>query len=318
MLNEKIYEEINGQKHYLNIKAADVKNPIILSLHGGPANPDAPFIYEFANKIAENFIFVEWDQRGSGRTYYKNKDRKNKTVSFEQALKDVDSLTDYLLKRFNKDKLIILGHSYGTILGTRYVSLHPEKVSVYIGMGQYIAMKETEQANYEYVYEKLEALGQPLEQLNKAYEALAYDFSLLNLRSFQKQTVPCFKEEKKRKNGNKKSSGGLATILKSPDLSLIDLMWLLKALNLRSHYKLNKELYDFMLNFNMYYFPIEFKVPMYYISGEMDRKCSPKLLKEYFYKITAPKKDIFILDSCGHSPQIEFPQRTAEIINSLI
>lgn len=137
-IDEKLFVNINGQNQYVFIRGKDVNNPIILNLHGGPANPDAFFTYEFAKEISEDFTYVSWDQRGCGRTYYKNRniDSKNDTVDFEQALKDVDELVKYLCTRFKKDKVIIMGHSYGSLLGVSYVSKYPERVERYIGIGQ--------------------------------------------------------------------------------------------------------------------------------------------------------------------------------------
>ena len=72
-IDEKLYVNINGQEQYVFIKGMDVNSPIVLNLHGGPANPDAFFTYEFAKEIIDEFTYVSWDQRGCGRTYYKNK-----------------------------------------------------------------------------------------------------------------------------------------------------------------------------------------------------------------------------------------------------
>lgn len=149
-IDEKIFVNINGQNQYVFIRGKDVDNPIILNLHGGPANPDAFLTYEFAKEISEDFTYVSWDQRGCGRTYYKNKsiDPKNTTADFEHAIKDIDELVNYLCKRFKKDKVIIMGHSYGSLLGVHYVAVYPEKVESYIGIGQSVSSIDTQTRNY--------------------------------------------------------------------------------------------------------------------------------------------------------------------------
>ena len=148
---EKLYVNINGHNQYVFIRGKDVNNPIILNLHGGPANPDAFFTYEFAKEIIEEYIYVSWDQRGCGRTYYKNKhiDPKNESTDFGQAIKDVDELVNYLCKRFKKNKVVIMGHSYGSLLGASYVVKYPERVEGYIGIGQSISIKDTQKMNYD-------------------------------------------------------------------------------------------------------------------------------------------------------------------------
>ena len=156
-IDEKIYVNINGQEQYVFIRGMDVNNPIILNLHGGPANPDAFFTYEFAKEIIDEFTYVSWDQRGCGRTYYKNKriDPQNESANFEQAIKDVDELVKYLCIRLKKDKVIIMGHSYGSLLGEHYVLKYPERVERYIGIGQSVSIKDTQKMNYSEVFNLL-------------------------------------------------------------------------------------------------------------------------------------------------------------------
>ena len=110
-IDEKLYVNINGHNQYVFIRGKDINNPIILNLHGGPANPDAFLTYEFAQAITYEFTYVSWDQRGCGRTYYKNKhiDPKNESTDFGQAIKDVDELAmayKSLQERFSLENLI--------------------------------------------------------------------------------------------------------------------------------------------------------------------------------------------------------------------
>ncbi|WP_191014367.1 alpha/beta fold hydrolase [Treponema zioleckii] len=98
----------------------------------------------------DKLTFVGWDQRSSSRTYYTNKniDSNNSTAFFDQALCDLDELVDYARKRFNKEKVIIMGYSYGTILGSQYVVSHPDKVSQYIAIGQVVSVSTGDILSY--------------------------------------------------------------------------------------------------------------------------------------------------------------------------
>ena len=193
-IDEKLYVNINGQEQYVLIKGMDVNSPIILNLHGGPANPDAFFTYEFAKEIIDEFTYVSWDQRGCGRTYYKNKctDPQNKSADFEQAIKDVDELIKYLCMRFNKDKVILMGHSYGSLLGASYVSIHPERVEKYIGIGQVVSIKDTQKMNYSEAVDLLIDDKKKRDELETAYQRLEKSFNFENLMKFQRLTVSCF------------------------------------------------------------------------------------------------------------------------------
>ncbi|MBQ5472523.1 MAG: alpha/beta hydrolase, partial [Treponema sp.] len=141
-VDESTYINLGGQNQYVLMMGRNVENPVIINLHGGPASPDTTALYTFSDYLMEDFTIVGWDQRGAGRTYYKNKnaDGENSTATFEQALSDLDELVDYVRARFNKNKVIIMGHSYGTVLGSRYVLMHPEKVSDYIAVGSVVSV----------------------------------------------------------------------------------------------------------------------------------------------------------------------------------
>lgn len=86
-------------------------------------------------------------------------------------LKDLFEIVQYLKIKYNKQKIILFGHSWGTILGSIFIKKHPEEVAYYIGVGQVISMFQNERVGYEKVKElawqsndkkslkELEALG---------------------------------------------------------------------------------------------------------------------------------------------------------------
>jgi hypothetical protein len=68
-IEELIPVEINGIPQYLSIRGKDLRNPILLFIHGGPASPEMPLAYTFQTPWEDYFTVVQWDQRGSGKTY---------------------------------------------------------------------------------------------------------------------------------------------------------------------------------------------------------------------------------------------------------
>lgn len=149
-IDESIYVPLNGQEQYLLIRGNNVNNPVIIWLHGGPAGPDAYTNYAFQDQLLDEYTFVNWDQRGCGRTYFRNRedDPQNNTATFAQTQKDLDALVAYLCERFGQDNVILVGHSYGTAVGSRYALDHPERVTAYIGVGQLVTF-ESELYSYE-------------------------------------------------------------------------------------------------------------------------------------------------------------------------
>ncbi|MBR6483565.1 MAG: alpha/beta hydrolase, partial [Clostridiales bacterium] len=182
-VNEGIYVKLTDQEEYLLIMGKKVDNPVIISLHGGPGAPTTFMDYCFIDYLTDDYTVVCWDERGCGRSYYRNMDTDpdNETLSFEKQQDDLDALVDYCCDRFGQDKVIIMGHSYGSMLGTTYVMDHPDKVSAYIGIGQCIDERDFagEIYSYEDALEKARAKGDDTSEMEAAYEEFINDIGSL-------------------------------------------------------------------------------------------------------------------------------------------
>lgn len=158
-------------KQWILIRGEDVSNPILLFLHGGPGFPEMPFTHIDSPRLEEHFIVVNWDQRGAGKSY--NPEITEETMNIEQFLSDTYELIRILRQRFSKDKIFLIGHSWGSILGLYTAYRHPDYLHAYIGMGQVVDMREAEMISYRYTVEKareaedgeaikmLKTIGQP-------------------------------------------------------------------------------------------------------------------------------------------------------------
>ena len=121
-----------GQWIMANGKHADL--PVLLWVHGGPGSGQMPVARYYNSNLEEEFIVVHWDQRGAGKSNSKDFDESTMTVN--QFLEDTHAITQYLKKRFEKEKIFLLGHSWGTQIGMVTVSKYPEDYIAYIGVGQ--------------------------------------------------------------------------------------------------------------------------------------------------------------------------------------
>ena len=83
----------------------------------------------------------------------------------DQFVKDTAELSRYLLKRFHKKKLYLMGHSWGTLLGVLAVTWYPELYYAYGGIGQFVEGKENEEIGHRYALERARepATGRPWE-----------------------------------------------------------------------------------------------------------------------------------------------------------
>lgn len=301
-IDEGIYVTLGGQEQYLLIRGEDTSNPVLVWLHGGPSSPDAFANYTFQKHLVDEYTVVNWDQRGCGRTYYRNKDTdpNNETASFEQAQADLDELVDYLTDRFDTHKVIIVGHSYGTMLGSKYTVEHPDKVAAYIGVGQFVNM-ESEVYSYQDALAIAKARGDDTSAMEEAYKSYSENPNLVNMRKLRVHTV---KYHTAPKEANTIWSG-----VASPYMGIDDLHWLFKQLgSFEKFISLNQQLFDYILIADVREYGMGYQVPVGFISGSDDWTTPVKYSKDYYNAVSAPMKDFALIDGCGHSPHYDIPE----------
>ncbi|WP_196229258.1 alpha/beta fold hydrolase [Butyrivibrio fibrisolvens] len=319
-VNDQIYVKLNDQEEYISIIGESCDNPVIISLHGGPGAPTTFIDYCWQDYLTDEYTVISWDERGCGRSYYRNiaSDPDNETLTFEQQLSDLDALVDYACDRFGKDQVIILGHSYGTMLGSRYALAHPDKVSAYIGVGQCV----NEQSYYGETYSYEDALqiakekGDDTSQMEEAYAKFLADMSienLLQLRSLVSKYHP------------QPVTEDISTLaaLSSPIAGVDDIRWYMIQMGAsmggtRYGELVEKPLGDYMMSFNILGSNDSYDMPVLLLSGSCDWVCPVGLVEDYADSISAPKVEVSLMEGCGHSPQGQLPEEFAQIIKDFL
>ena len=117
--------EIGGIRQALYFRGQNAENPVILVLHGGPGFPLMPFLHGFQYEWEHDFTVVHWDQRNAGKTYFANDSKAvSGTINAQRVLQDAHEVTLYIKQKLNKDKVIVMGHSWGSVLGTMLVQTY--------------------------------------------------------------------------------------------------------------------------------------------------------------------------------------------------
>ena len=118
--------DVGGTKQWISIRGLNKANPVLLVLHGGPGSPLTAASWAFQKPWEDFFTVVEWDQRGAGKNFLATDTAAvGGTLSNERLARDADEVVAYLRKRLHKDKIVVLGYSWGTILGTRLAKRRP-------------------------------------------------------------------------------------------------------------------------------------------------------------------------------------------------
>ena len=153
---EEEYVDINGVEHYLLHYKIRKEAPVLIFLHGGPGQSEAMIAYIVEEYASRNYNIVYYDQRGAGKTYLKNKKARPDTETLKEDLLEI---VLYVKKVYQKDKVGILGHSWGSVLGSMFALEHPEHILCYIGCGQVINLMENERVGYLKLKEAIERSG---------------------------------------------------------------------------------------------------------------------------------------------------------------
>lgn len=312
-VEEETYISLNGQEQYVVMMGRSEENPVIVYLHGGPASPDSFVTYSFAEELMDEYTFVCWDERGCGRTYYRNEDQdpNNETATFDQAEQDLDALVDYLRDRFGQEKVVIMGHSYGTILGSMYAQDHPDKVTAYIAVAQMTSLEKTDIYSYNDALERAKKMGDSILPLKTAYDAYEKDKTVQNLMEVRNAANYYHPVTEK--------DTAVSMAVASPYMGMEDFNWFLKEVySMDEFVELNRHLLDYTEKFDVYDHSLEYQVPVFFISGSDDWICPVDTVKEYFEAIKAPVKGIELMDGCGHNTQYTRPEEFAELVKMLL
>lgn len=298
------YEEefvpVNGIEHFLLHYPKTPETPVLLYLHGGPGSAESLFAYKLDEAWENMFTHVHWDQRGAGKTLRRNK-KRGMPETAEQMLDDLHGIIRHLQQKYHIDQVVILGHSWGSILGSLYVLQHPENVSAYIGVGQVISIMENERTAYREVLDRAKKAGNQkhirvLEQMG--------DYPPSDAQLLLKLLPQMRKIQESYENGPVSGSGlfeQFRTLRHSPSFQWGDIVSFLQIM------KVNHPLHLQMLNFNLADSRPEYKAPVHYILGEMDTIAPTSLARSYFNTIDAPLKTITVIPGAAHNPMHERP-----------
>lgn len=149
---------IGGIDQWINVRGQDRNNPMILFVHGGPASPITPTMWEFQRPIEEYFTVANYDQRGAGKTYGETDPQAvSGTIRLERYVDDAIEVAEHLRRRYGKRKLVLMGHSWGTIIGMKAALKRPDLFYAYVGIGQVISVRENERISFEYAMAQAKA-----------------------------------------------------------------------------------------------------------------------------------------------------------------
>lgn len=148
-INEELYIKSNNTKIYARVKGRDVTKPMVLFLHGGPGEVILgllPFQTYVGEDLEKDFVMVYMHQRG----LVKSSSVSVEEQSLELLIDDVKNVVNYLCQKFKRDKIHIVGHSFGGLLATLYLLEDQSKIDSFVAVSSPFSYLENNNDSYEF------------------------------------------------------------------------------------------------------------------------------------------------------------------------
>ena len=293
------YIKIGGIEQCVLIRGHNTNNPILLFLHGGPGMPMMYLAHKFQRPLEKDFTVVQWDRRGAGKTYARNIPSAE-SMNVRQILDDAYELIDTLRNRYHQNKIILVGHSFGTYLGSIMVTERPELFSAYISIGQVVDSKKSRVLQEKFIREKAKLTGRTdvIADLNKS-----------NQQNLEKWLFEFGGELKHSKSFFPLIWSGMF----APEYTLPEVLKVAEG----SSFSSSNMKYN-VLSKSIYYEIREYQIPVFFFVGTSDYTTPHELISEYYELIKAPRKEIVYFENSAHFPFFEQPTKFCNEIKRLL
>ena len=286
-IEEALYVNIGGIDQWIQIRGQDRAKPVLLLLNGGPG---ASWIRATQALLPweEHFVFVQWDQRGAGRTYATTGDSVASTMSVDRMVDDAIEVVEFLRAHLGKDKIILLGHSWGSFLGIHLASQRPDLFYCFVGTGQLGDFADDVLDRYSSLLRRVEESGD--EQAQQALIALGqppYDRAEDYLTLIRRQEA--------LEPGAAADIPPIQGALTAPGYSLLDFYHLVRGFQLSE-----RTLVPEVFAVNLSAVALNFDIPIFFFHGDRDFRTPIESARAYFDRITAPHKEFVTFPGAGH------------------
>ena len=299
---------INGTMQKIHVRSNDTSLPILLFLHGGPGVVNRHSVMSDDRDLLDTFTIATWDQRGTGGSY---KGVKEDTLTIAQLTEDANAVVEYLCNEFGKEKIFVIGGSWGSLLGIRLAYAHPERIAAFVGFGQFVSGEKNETITYQFtldaakaagdekVVKQLESVGPPVKGMYKG----GFDGMMVQRNAMMKYGGYSKSEEKRSY-----MDSFVKPMILSGEYSLSDLLGIVFG-----YKKVLKVMWpeigcEDLSNYT------KFNVPILVFDGKLDMNTPAELVEEWFSKIEAPYKELIWFENSGHNPMGDEPERFKSLL----
>ena len=302
--------KLGGAEEWVTIRGRDSRNPILLFLAGGPGGTQLVTARRALTRLEDRFVVVNWEQPGAGKSF-DAVDRSKLTP--DRYITDAHELVLNLRQRFGKEKIYVLGESWGSALGIMVVQRYPELFQAFIGTGQMVAFLENDRICYDFALRLAQERGDTnqVEKLKQQGPPPYYGKDVLwKSAAYLSETFDYMNKNPAIANQGFNTLQDLA----GSEYGLYDKLNFVRGL-LDTFGVVYPQLWD--VDFRKQAKRLE--VPVYFLIGRHDVNAPPKLTEEYFNLLTAPRKELIWFENSGHNPWMNETEKFVDtIVNKIL
>jgi pimeloyl-ACP methyl ester carboxylesterase len=200
---------------------------------------------------------------------------------------DTLEVVEFLTRTLGRPKILVVGHSWGTVLGVHVIKRRPELFSAYIGTGQLVNKRRNEELNYQRQMTQAEQTGNA-EALSALHAVGPPPFANRDALKILRQWADVLAE------GDADPVQPRPTPI-APDYSRDEVPALMQGAEFS-----RRELYDELETVDLPALGLAFDIPFFLFHGTCDQATPLELAEEYFAAIEAPHKEFVRFEGCHH------------------
>lgn len=301
------YVNIGGIEQWISIDGADCAKPALLLVHGGPGNPLSVYQNDPYSTWTKDYVVVHWDQRAAGLTWSRNAPSEDTPLTLAQMRDDGLALSRHLLQRLGKRKLVLLGSSWGSILGGHMAAKGPDLYCAWMPVAQVVNETGNMRASRDIILARARAAGDQetvarIEALGTPPWTNPRNFGILRraIRKYEALVTEPAPAAWLALKAERSTSKALADYEAAEDYSYIQFVGI-KGDGIAAGVDMPTQ-------------AASFRMPVYMVHGDQDLLATKEIAQRYFDELTAPKKQLVIVPRAGHDPNIPYIDAQARLL----
>ena len=296
-IDDALYVPIRGSEQWITIRGRDKSNPVVLIIHGGPGFANAPLVNAML-PYEQSYTLVQWDQPGAAKTFRRAGNTIPADLTIADVVDDGIAVAELVKERLHADKIVLLGWSWGSLVGIEMARKRPDLFAAYVGTGQLVSLPANEAMAYASVLAtarqrgvtqavaELEAIGPPP---YGSYDKLTTERKWAGIFAGGDQSVVAL----------------LTLAMVGPRYSIGDVVSYIRGLLASQDHFMGPTLDGPMFHVDLGATATELDVPIFFLQGTDDNVTPAALARAYFDRLTAPQKMYVAIEGGGHAAIVD-------------